>query len=337
MKSAAVLGAVIVIGFVQGSSVNAASFSCAKASTAQEKLICATPELSKLDDRLAAQFRITLSNVSADGKKGLRTSQQSWLSFVRNVCAVNDRGTETADCLKTVYEQRIAFLAHAVFRNGHYRFIQIDRYLAVKDSEVSSRFFPGYATWHQIFPEMDGNRIRDPLTRQWNAERGFKNKLEADPDPVRSCTDNEDLAEVTFASAHFISVRMRWVQTCGAVTEGRLSGAVFVATPQGPRKLVPEDLFKPETRWFDVVAPAVIESCRSATGENFSQEFADETDAAVRALHSLIMTDDGIEISHTVDNGSLHPPYCSAQFSWHQLRPYLVRYPFDRIYNDRVQ
>jgi len=51
----------------------------------------------------------------------------------------------------------------------------------------------------------------------------------------------------------------------------------------------------------------------------------------------LIMTDDGIEISHTVDNGSLHPPYCSAQFSWHQLRPYLVRYPFDRIYNDRVQ
>ena len=35
----------------------AASFNCAKAVTPQEKAICASPELSEADDRMAAQYR----------------------------------------------------------------------------------------------------------------------------------------------------------------------------------------------------------------------------------------------------------------------------------------
>ncbi|WP_160296756.1 hypothetical protein [Sphingomonas sp. ERG5] len=48
---AMLLGLVLLIGTAPA---GAASFDCAKASTRVEKLVCSDPQLSRLDERLAA-------------------------------------------------------------------------------------------------------------------------------------------------------------------------------------------------------------------------------------------------------------------------------------------
>ena len=64
--------------------VQAASFDCAKAGSAIEKLICADNTLSKLDSDLGKAYKQATSQ-GAD-KQQLINSQRQWLRDVRNVC-----------------------------------------------------------------------------------------------------------------------------------------------------------------------------------------------------------------------------------------------------------
>src|SRR5271154_1640391 len=61
---------------------NAASFDCAKAGTSVERLICSTPELSKLDETMAVDYLATLkatSQFSKDVSAQVKAGQISWL------------------------------------------------------------------------------------------------------------------------------------------------------------------------------------------------------------------------------------------------------------------
>jgi uncharacterized protein YecT (DUF1311 family) len=81
----------------------AASFPCAQARTATEKAICASPELSELDDHLGryhAAARLRLGS----GQACLQQDQKAWLQGQRGACKDN-----TA-CLRDAYLQRLATL-----------------------------------------------------------------------------------------------------------------------------------------------------------------------------------------------------------------------------------
>lgn len=80
---------------------NAASFDCAKASTQQEKAVCANPTLSALDDKLAESYRNARA-VSQDPAK-LKSEQIEWIKEVRK-CAV-----ETS-CIERLYTSRLSEL-----------------------------------------------------------------------------------------------------------------------------------------------------------------------------------------------------------------------------------
>lgn len=75
----------------------AASFDCAKAVSATEKMICNDPAISKLDEQLASSYKLALE--SAKDKDALKTQQKNWLKQKRNVCA-------NQACIKNVYEAR---------------------------------------------------------------------------------------------------------------------------------------------------------------------------------------------------------------------------------------
>ena len=79
----------------------APSFDCAKASTAQEKMICADRELSRLDVELSQAYSRARSQ-RAD-KDGLRKEQTQWLRT--NVRACTDK-----PCLADTYKKRITEL-----------------------------------------------------------------------------------------------------------------------------------------------------------------------------------------------------------------------------------
>lgn len=77
-----------------------ASFDCNKAATKVEKMICADPELAKLDDELAGVYQKAMK---AEGQAEVtKLAQKDWLKE-RNLC--KDNG-----CLKEKYSQRLAVL-----------------------------------------------------------------------------------------------------------------------------------------------------------------------------------------------------------------------------------
>lgn len=79
----------------------AASFDCAKASTAVEKTICADADLSRLDETLGKAYG--QARAQSAQPKVLRSRQRTWLRDTRDACA-------DAACLKAAYKTRIAEL-----------------------------------------------------------------------------------------------------------------------------------------------------------------------------------------------------------------------------------
>jgi uncharacterized protein len=78
------------------------SFDCAKATLPAERLICASPELSGLDEMLGRSFAVAIDKLAAAGAC-LRTDQSRWLRTVRNACADDA-------CLQRAYRLRLGEL-----------------------------------------------------------------------------------------------------------------------------------------------------------------------------------------------------------------------------------
>jgi uncharacterized protein len=78
--------------------VQAASFDCAKAASTIEKLICSDDDLSKLDEALSKVYQQEVEQ-SEDRTKAIK-EQRQWLKENRNSC-------HDADCLKLAYKERI--------------------------------------------------------------------------------------------------------------------------------------------------------------------------------------------------------------------------------------
>jgi uncharacterized protein len=99
-----ILASMMLLGAI--SPAMAASFDCARASTAQEKLICQNPQLSALDEALAAAYRKKMSGLTGPDAAQLKQSQREWLKQLHN------HGIQVGQ-LQADYQQRIAALIGA--------------------------------------------------------------------------------------------------------------------------------------------------------------------------------------------------------------------------------
>lgn len=93
---------------------SAASFNCAKAATAVEKMVCADPDLSREDDHLNGSYKRAVERVG--NKLAMREWQRTWL---RSPALT---GCKTTACVKEAYGTRVKLLDDAVKSpwNGHY-------------------------------------------------------------------------------------------------------------------------------------------------------------------------------------------------------------------------
>ncbi|WP_273826163.1 lysozyme inhibitor LprI family protein [Pseudomonas asplenii] len=87
-----------------GTPAVAASFDCQKASTAVEKAICASPELSGLDGALGAYYSKAMATLAPEAGEALRNDQRTWLQ-ARNACAAAP--DKLAACLQPLLSQRV--------------------------------------------------------------------------------------------------------------------------------------------------------------------------------------------------------------------------------------
>ena len=90
--------AIATMAFV--SAANAASFNCYGRLTATEAAICATPQLSSLDSRMAQTYFQASGASSPSLRKRLQRDQVAWLRY-RNGCGGN------VSCLRSAYISRI--------------------------------------------------------------------------------------------------------------------------------------------------------------------------------------------------------------------------------------
>jgi len=81
----------------------AQSFDCAKAASADTKAVCASGELSALDDEMAALYNDIMSHALMGVQGETRDSQRAFLK-TRAECGADDA------CLKRVYKKQIAEL-----------------------------------------------------------------------------------------------------------------------------------------------------------------------------------------------------------------------------------
>ncbi len=85
------------LNLIPAAEVRAASFNCSKATTKIEQMICADPELSRLDEEMAEAYKAALQDeVPAED---IRRAQKRWLKE-RNRCA-------DVVCLKKTYKGRL--------------------------------------------------------------------------------------------------------------------------------------------------------------------------------------------------------------------------------------
>lgn len=99
MQRVALLGAVLLLA---ANAACAASFDCAKAGTKVEKMICADPELSKLDEELDRKYQTALQGPWETSSRYKSEHDFTWLKK-RNRCP-------DSKCLKYVYHQFLTYL-----------------------------------------------------------------------------------------------------------------------------------------------------------------------------------------------------------------------------------
>lgn len=95
-----------------------ASFDCARAATATERTICATPALGEKDVRMATYYQIlqevrpaVSGMVFREFRGHIRQEQKDWLTQQRNVCR------DDAACLEQAYDRRIGALRDTIAKN----------------------------------------------------------------------------------------------------------------------------------------------------------------------------------------------------------------------------
>jgi uncharacterized protein len=94
-------------------SVAKPSFDCAKARSPAEKLVCAEPDLARLDATLAEDFRAALAVAKGDGARAeaLRQAQRQWLAERDRTCLTGKDLADAAAASAAVHCLGLAYLA----------------------------------------------------------------------------------------------------------------------------------------------------------------------------------------------------------------------------------
>lgn len=86
----------------------AASFDCTKAKSTTEKLICETPEISKLDEELSKAYKALSGELTKSSAETLKKSQKSWLRTWPVACHL--KKSRDVSCVVAQYKGRIDLL-----------------------------------------------------------------------------------------------------------------------------------------------------------------------------------------------------------------------------------
>ncbi len=321
----------------------AASFDCAKAGTAQEKLICATPELSKLDEAVAAAYSQLLAKLADPVKTAMRDSQRDWVKYRQAACPIAAKPAPNltvspAECLSSLYQSRQKALAEAQATVGPYAFVTLERFKAQPTQDEDTRAqFPVYSTTTAT-PRLVAPA--GPEADAFNAKmKAWTDGYFAPPDPKKEKKDGDMDTDTDFAGSvvfNYAGPTLIALQTMnymyGLGAAHGMTGATSVTWLwREKRAMKADDLFKPGSNWQPALAKMVLD-------ELHKQDFAKNEPFQIK---------DPKDIRETTDNPLnwiVRPETFGVQFGqyevasyaegmpvielpWSALKPYLVANP----------
>ena len=312
----------------------AASFSCSAATAPRERLICADPELSSADEKLAATYKAALDGLSEEGRADLRKSQRGWIRFTDTVCSAG-RQTEpveprnsSAACLKTEYKERQGQLERAVVQSVGLVIRRVDIFKATASEPHDDGRHPNFTTTEIAYPQID--KPRDEGQRRWN-------KLIAD-DASASASDADDADDdfqgwyrLGTVSPTMISVMLSGYDYPHGTPHGMVSEKGITWLLQEGRALRADDVFDKNRPWAAALARLVFDTAKRKE-ERDGGELAVKDAAALKTVaadpsHWLI-TEHGLIVRFTfrdIDLGGAGG--VEAEIPWSALKPYFVSAP----------
>lgn len=141
----------------------AASFDCSKASTTVERMICANPELSKLDEDLNVRYKAEL--LKSTEPDLVRQKQRYWLKK-RNSC-------KNIGCIKIRYYYRIAELTVAEREKDLKELrsrLEIPKHSKDENPTFCTRLLDSLKLWKDVTilaPIVTADTIDDPMLREY--------------------------------------------------------------------------------------------------------------------------------------------------------------------------
>lgn len=312
----------------------AASFDCAKARTPQEKAICASPELSAADDKMAAAYRRIFRSVPPAFQNELRADQRVWIRRLSIACPADnpEQRQYLQQCLlwrenarTSALQQRflrqngIVFAWHSVFR---------------EDPGEPGAADPGEgpgsleASWPEALSA-------SPQWRAWNDAMTNKTRKFASLDPPNTppsdaktweAAPGQDLdvtASIDFADSRLVAVTIT-ILWDGHGAHPSTHWIQFNWLLEKKRALQPTDIFRADSKWADLLYSLTDQYLQKALDGYQPAELAATVRAITSDPESWRIDPKGISIvfqQYAVGCYACTPePFT---ITWDQLRPVL--------------
>jgi uncharacterized protein YecT (DUF1311 family) len=323
-----------------GSMAHAASFSCAKARTPQEKAICASPELSAADDRMNSAYRAWLDAAPAQMKTEIRQSQRVWIRNLPNRCSM--QGDPLSACLRDCEASRTGVLEQMVLHRSGVSFVwgsvtREARNFPDQGSDQGEET-PGFGTLTASWP------VAMSAASQWAAwnraiETAAQTMSTEDGAPARGWAAEPGVDDDVSVLVGVVAPRLVTATITSSWDGHRLSGpesgtVEFNWLLEQRRELRPEDLFRPGSGWETGLETRMDGYLRAMLNPRTCPEYAGffEPGENEKTLHGMELDPrnwkidtDGLSIyfrPYSLRNN----PECTPEpvrMSWEELKPLL--------------
>ncbi len=313
----------------------AASFNCAKATSPQEKAICATPELSRLDDQLSAAYKSALTQLSPQAQTNLREDQSAWQNWLATICQPSK---DLAKCMTTPYRDRTKTLQKSITRKDSTTFYTRTISLAHRDDpmppEVPSGEYNGIGYITINYPQADNPT---PALATWNQAihttiqqfTTFNQTSSLTPNDAKGA-DTDTTATIQNLTPTRIDTSMSLFTMGHGAAHPAEAYAIFHWLLRQNRAMLPTDIFRTNTTW----QPALAQHCWQALKKQFpgKDSFLLLKSPSDKSLLDVIRDPDNWQILPSglkinFPEYSVTPrvaPAAPVLVPWSTLKPYLV-------------
>jgi uncharacterized protein YecT (DUF1311 family) len=254
----------LALALAATTALHAASFDCALARSPQEKAICASPELSKADDRMASAYKAVFAAATPEMVPEIRAAQRAWIAGMAVTCKPGGSPADLETCLRDYEQSRTRDLDEMILRAGGVTFVSRSIELTCPDApgeSPGSEQTPGVGTLKATWPQSASD------TAEWIA---WNRAIEAATQRLASRDSKsgpsgewlkEWAADGDFEVGATVDLVSEELVTASIGLEGMGHGAAHPSEDsiefnwlfKQKRELRPEDVFRKDSDWEKTV------------------------------------------------------------------------------------